>query len=902
MQNTHSPPKARAVQYKAPLGTRWEKERANIPRSTFELASDPHQIGPWILGECIGKGASGRVKVARHYETGQMAAVKILPLENVLSSRHSLHTRATKAEKHRNGIDREIIMMKLMDHPNVVRIYDVFEGERDLFLVLEYVDGGELFDYLVNHGRMEPQKALRYFKQIIHGLSYAHAFAVIHRDLKPENILIASLDPPHIKIADWGMAAFAPPEYRLETSCGSPHYASPEIVRGEQYSGTATDIWSCGVILFALMTGRLPFDDKSIRALLLKVKSGKFEIPSYVFPEAADLIRRMLVVDVDKRITMSDILNHPFLARPTPGTVCISAPSISELDRPVRSRALIKQDLLSSLLLICGGSTHDEIVEDLLSPPDQGSLTKALYFLLAKHREQTLEAYGMQSLFYNDGQHIRHYTAPPMKEEPKSPSDMVVDPANTVPAGHPSHPLHLQASRLAPKPPPRVLAKGPVYEPESPTISAPNSRVRPTSPSGPRTPRSSQVHKVRPASTPAAARGPCNESGGSIVKIPKRTMGAADNIHVSTPAIFPNDASPCRPTRPRTRTVDGLPYSEQRYDPAAAMSPRGSPRDLYLGSPRVQAQAPVLPPLDVTIGNGPMSTPGVLCDMPWAEKPEVEDPILRRTLDDVERSIGVLIMEQQKQGLGKVGLGIGAPDTGVGILIPADASSTKAVDEDHGIVSSKKLRLGTDNARTPAEDFKYNMSNKKTVNLMQRVEGGDHDKENTNCAASPASEIGSSRISAVETSRNRHPSIVEEDTSYTKIEKMEVESEVAAAGARMAAAQKRPRARRATSQRGSQIANRRHTHTISEPANHGALLTTPSLAVGEVKCWFANLFNWKAQQYILHSVDNCLATRDEAVRVLQALGCQVALEDAQGWGVLKCRMDEKFGELLALTC
>lgn len=196
LESDHTPPRAKPVQYKAPLGTRWQKEKANAPDGSFDLASDPKQIGPWVLGECVGKGASGRVKVARHCETGQMAAVKILPLETVLSSRLSLRSRENKAEKHRNGIDKEIIMMKLMDHPNIVRIYDVFEGEKELFLVLEYVDGGELFDYLVNHGRMEPHKALCYFKQIIYGLAYAHAFAVIHRDLKPENILIASLDPP----------------------------------------------------------------------------------------------------------------------------------------------------------------------------------------------------------------------------------------------------------------------------------------------------------------------------------------------------------------------------------------------------------------------------------------------------------------------------------------------------------------------------------------------------------------------------------------------------------------------------------------------------------------------------------------------------------------------------------
>ncbi len=197
-----------------------------------------------------------------------MAAVKILPLEAVISSRLSMRSKDAKAEKHRNGIDKEIIMMKLMNHPNIVRIYDVFEGEKELYLILEYVDVVNSSTTSSTHGKMDPVKALCFFKQIIYGLNYAHTFSIIHRDLKPENILIKSIKPPHIQIADWGMAAFAPPSHQLETSCGSPHYASPEIVNGRRYSGTATDIWSCGVILFALLTGRLPFDDKNIKILL----------------------------------------------------------------------------------------------------------------------------------------------------------------------------------------------------------------------------------------------------------------------------------------------------------------------------------------------------------------------------------------------------------------------------------------------------------------------------------------------------------------------------------------------------------------------------------------------------------------------------------------------------------
>ena len=299
-----TPPRAPPAQYTARHGTRWQKEKAAAGHGAFDYPEDAKYVGPWIIGECVGKGASGHVKIARHRRTGQLAAIKILPLDFVFGSRTSLNTRQAKVDKQRLGIDREIIMMKLMNHPNIMRIYDVYEGDKELYLILEYVEGGELFDFLVNRGKLPPLDALAYFKQIIYGLNYAHAFSIIHRDLKPENILIHSLNPPLIKIADWGMAAFAPPSLELETSCGSPHYASPEIVHGHKYSGTATDIWSCGVILFALLTGRLPFDDKNVRTLLSKVKAGKYDMPPWVDIQAQDLISRMLTVDASLRISV----------------------------------------------------------------------------------------------------------------------------------------------------------------------------------------------------------------------------------------------------------------------------------------------------------------------------------------------------------------------------------------------------------------------------------------------------------------------------------------------------------------------------------------------------------------------------------------------------------------------
>ncbi|GAW03545.1 CAMK CAMKL GIN4 protein kinase [Lentinula edodes] len=400
-----SPPRAPTVKYSAPHGTRWDKEKAAAGGArAFDLPSDPKVLGPWIIGECVGKGASGRVKIAKHRYTNQLAAVKILPRAPLDSSRNSIATQEAKSKKHSLGIEREITMMKLMNHPNILRIYDVYEGPKELFLVLEYVEGGELFDYLVNRGRLPEPDAICFFKQIIYGLNYAHTFSIIHRDLKPENILISSLSPPKIKIVDWGMAAFAPPTLQLETSCGSPHYASPEIVNGFKYTGNATDIWSCGVILYALLTGRLPFDDKDVKLLLGKVKVGKYDMPSYIDRSAQDLLSKMLVINVEERITIPEILAHPWL-NTSPAALRqmslassfendsplepVLPPSPSTLARPITDPSSIDSDILFSLKVIWGRHADlAAIVKDLGSPAGNGVYTKAFYWLLLRHHEE----------------------------------------------------------------------------------------------------------------------------------------------------------------------------------------------------------------------------------------------------------------------------------------------------------------------------------------------------------------------------------------------------------------------------------------------------------------------------------------------------------------------------------
>lgn len=343
-----------------------------------------NKIGPWKLGRTLGRGSTGRVRLAKNVHTGKLAAVKIVP---------KLNFKKIENPKYKNsdnthlpyGIEREIIIMKLISHPNIMGLYDVWENKTDLYLILEYIEGGELFDYLIKKGRLLEFEAISYFKQIIHGIGYLHQFNICHRDLKPENLLLDF--NKNIKIADFGMAALEVDKKLLETSCGSPHYASPEIVAGQNYHGAPSDIWSCGIILFALLTGHLPFDDENIRKLLLKVQNGKFIMPKDLSPEAKDLILRMLQVKPRDRISIEEILAHPLL-RKYPNSIDQSSASHSSLlrsnIRALESAEMIDPELLRNLCILFHNCPEDQIVKCLLSP--EKSSEKMFYYLLMKYR------------------------------------------------------------------------------------------------------------------------------------------------------------------------------------------------------------------------------------------------------------------------------------------------------------------------------------------------------------------------------------------------------------------------------------------------------------------------------------------------------------------------------------
>lgn len=213
-------------------------------------------------------------------------------------------------------VQREINILHLCTHPHIIRLYEVIDTPTDIFLVNEYVSGGELFDYIVSKGRLSSDEARNFFHQIVSGIEYCHFQKIVHRDLKPENLLLDS--NLNIKIADFGLSNLMRDGDFLRTSCGSPNYAAPEVISGHLYAGPEVDVWSCGVILYALLCGSLPFDDESIPNLFKKIKSGMYSLPSHLSQLARNLIPRMLEVDPMKRITIPEIRLHPWFQHKLP--------------------------------------------------------------------------------------------------------------------------------------------------------------------------------------------------------------------------------------------------------------------------------------------------------------------------------------------------------------------------------------------------------------------------------------------------------------------------------------------------------------------------------------------------------------------------------------------------------
>ncbi|KAI7754915.1 hypothetical protein M8C21_027025 [Ambrosia artemisiifolia] len=290
------------------------------------------------LGKTLGIGSFGKVKVAEHALTGHKVAIKIL------------NRRKIKNMDMDEKVRREIKILRLFMHPHIIRLYEVIETASDIYVVMEYVKSGELFDYIVEKGRLQEDEGRNFFQQIISGVEYCHRNMVAHRDLKPENLL-------------------------LDSKCN--------VISGKLYAGPEVDVWSCGVILYALLCGTLPFDDENIPNLFKKIKGGIYTLPSHLSPGARDLIPRMLVVDPMKRITIPEIRMHPWFQAHLPRYLAVPPPD--SMQQAKKASLLTDEDILLEVVKM--GFDRDALLESLRN---RGTVA---YYLLLDNRFRNSSGY-----------------------------------------------------------------------------------------------------------------------------------------------------------------------------------------------------------------------------------------------------------------------------------------------------------------------------------------------------------------------------------------------------------------------------------------------------------------------------------------------------------------------------
>jgi serine/threonine protein kinase len=281
-------------------------------------------LGNYTVAHTIGQGEFATVRLGEHVDEGYKVAMKFVERCKLDESVHN-----------------EISNQRRLCHKNVIKIEDVLETDDAMCIVQEHAAGGDLFDYVVRHSRLKEDEARRLFCQLVDGIGHCHEQMVVHRDIKPENILMDA--DGNLKIADFGFSSRWCKGEFLTQSCGSPDYAAPELLyRGCKYEGPETDVWSCGVVLYVLLCGCLPFQDDDFQGLVNKIRRGKFTIPGYVPSEAKDLILKILTKNPSQRLSLNEIRQHPWLQghfnTTTNETSLLETP---EPERPEEDRALV---------------------------------------------------------------------------------------------------------------------------------------------------------------------------------------------------------------------------------------------------------------------------------------------------------------------------------------------------------------------------------------------------------------------------------------------------------------------------------------------------------------------------------------------------------------------------------
>lgn len=289
----------------------YQHQYSKSEQSTIKLPNIK-SIGDYQLVRTIGVGSTGKVKQAINIRTKEQVAIKIIPRakyqsQNVSFSKPNSSKDNPKIKEQR--IMREAAILHLINHRHIVKLLDFLVGEEYFCMIFEYIEGMQLLDYIVKHKRLKETEARRIFKQILSAVDYCHQNGIVHRDLKIENILIEKKSND-TKLVDFGLSNFWDYRDKLGTFCGSLYFAAPELLHGHLYCGPEIDIWSLGIILFVLVTGKVPFDDKSLPGLHQKIKSCQTEYPKHISPQCRHLLEMMIVADPKRRATLDEVKSH----------------------------------------------------------------------------------------------------------------------------------------------------------------------------------------------------------------------------------------------------------------------------------------------------------------------------------------------------------------------------------------------------------------------------------------------------------------------------------------------------------------------------------------------------------------------------------------------------------------
>ncbi|KII84894.1 hypothetical protein PLICRDRAFT_45728 [Plicaturopsis crispa FD-325 SS-3] len=431
------------------------------PRSTNRI------LGDYTLSKTLGAGSMGKVKLATHNVTGEKLAVKILPRTppNTANTNgatpEQVAKQASKDASKETRTLREAALSMLLHHPYICGMREMIVHQHHYYMVFEYVNGGQMLDYIISHGRLRERVARKFARQIGSALEYCHKNNIVHRDLKIENILISQTG--NIKIIDFGLSNLFDPVGHLATFCGSLYFAAPELLNAKVYTGPEVDVWSFGVVLYVLVCGKVPFDDQSMPALHAKIKRGLVEYPVWLSAECKHLLSRMLVTNPQARATLSEVMSHQWMTRgfhgpPDPHLVHREPLRVDELDRAV-IRGMQGFEF----------GTVDEIERRLIAVLESDAYIRAVQHHDRLHRNSSAR-FGSETGFSNSSLAIsfdaasRSHSSLTKSEAPLTPKKSrrfsgfdfyrrkLFSP-NTSPPGSPSQSTHPSQSTLTDNPP-----------------------------------------------------------------------------------------------------------------------------------------------------------------------------------------------------------------------------------------------------------------------------------------------------------------------------------------------------------------------------------------------------------------------------------------------------------------